>query len=169
MVTKKMTSEQVIEDLQDFAKKPQGFAVFVGKNGRGKTYAATKIYERVSPYKLPARDYDIAWIVTQADLNMLFADNEFSKANLAHRAKETKLFVLDDLGTRSPSEAFLDFLYAVIDYRWQHRGSKGTIITTNMDSTQMRERFGDAVFSRMASGRNYVFSGVDRRFGDLGF
>ena len=172
MATPQLLSEQIIEDLKDFVLNPQGFILLVGKNGRGKSYAALKIYEQLTPYKLPARDHDLAWFINQADLNMLFNEaNEIygSAMSLLRQAYITKLLVIDDLGTRPPSPAFMDFLYAIVDRRWNERSTFATIITTNLDSARIRKDFGDAIFSRIASGRNYIVIGDDRRFTDLGF
>lgn len=172
MTTKELLSEQVIEDLKDYVLNPNGFVLMVGKNGRGKSYAAMKVYEQLTPYKLPERDHDLAWFINQADLNLLFSEaNELYGHALAllKQAYNSKLLIIDDLGTRTPSAAFGDFLYAVIDRRWNEKDKKGTIITTNLDSKKIRKDFGDAIFSRIASGRNYVVIGEDRRFADLGF
>jgi DNA replication protein DnaC len=172
MSTKKLLSEEIIIDLQEYAKNPQGFVILQGKNGRGKTHAALTIYQQNTPYVLPERDWDKAWFVNQSDLNMLFTEaHEIygHVTNLLRQAYATRLLILDDLGTRTPSEAFKDFLYAIIDQRYKERESKGTIITTNLDSTRLRKDFSDAIFSRIACGRNYVVIGEDRRFTDLGF
>lgn len=172
MATKKLLSEEVILDLEDFAKKPQGFVILQGLNGRGKSYAAMAIYQRNTPFKFPAYNNDLAWFINQADLNMRYSEaNEIygHAISLLKQAQSSKLLVLDDLGTRTPSPAFGDFLYALIDKRWNDRAVLGTIITTNLDSTKLRKDFGDAIFSRIASGRNYVVTGPDRRFEDLGF
>ena len=172
MATKELLSEQVIEDLKDYVENPRGFVLLVGKNGRGKSYAAMKIYEQLTPYKLPARDHDLAWFINQADLNMQFAEaNDLygSSMSLLKKAYGAKLLIIDDLGTRPPTPAFMDFLYAVLDKRWNERNKLATIITTNLDSSRIRKDFGDAIFSRIASGRNYVVTGEDRRFADLGF
>lgn len=172
MATKQLLSEDVIEDLKEFVLNPQGFVLLVGKNGRGKSYAAMKVYEQLTPYKLPQRDHDLAWYINQADLNLLFAEaNEIygHALSLLRQAYNSKLLIIDDLGTRTPSAAFGDFLYAVIDKRWNEKDKKATIITTNLDSTRIRKDFGDAIFSRIASGRTYVVIGDDRRFDDVGF
>lgn len=172
MPTKQMISEEVIADLHEYAKNAQGFVLLTGKNGRGKSYAAMQIYQKNTPYVLPMRDCDEAWFINQADLNLLYSEaNEIygHSVYLLKQAYNTKLLVLDDLGTRTPSPAFVDFLYAIIDRRWNERSTKGTIITTNLDSTRLRKDLGDAIFSRIASGRNYVVKGEDRRFTNLGF
>jgi DNA replication protein DnaC len=172
MATKQLLSEEVVEDLKDYMANPKGFVLLVGKNGRGKSYAAMKVYEACTTYKLPHHDHDQAWFVNQADLNILFAEsNEIygSSMSLLKQGYTTKLLVIDDMGTRPPSPAFMDFLYAIVDKRWNERDKKATIITTNLDSARIRKDFGDAIFSRIASGRNYVVIGDDRRFTDLGF
>lgn len=172
MTTKKLQSEEVIIDLADYALNPQGFVILQGMNGRGKSYAAMKIYEKNTPYQLPNFDRDLAWFVNQADLNLLYSEaNEIygHAMTILKQAQKTKLLILDDLGTRTPSEAFKDFLYAILDKRYNEKDKKGTIITTNLDSTKIRKDFSDAIFSRIASGRNYVVIGEDRRFCDLGF
>ena len=73
------------------------------------------------------------------------------------------LLVLDDIGTTSPTEVFLEFLYAIANKRDETRHTHGTIITTNLNSSSMREMFGDAFVSRVASGRCVRHDGPDRR------
>lgn len=171
-MTLQLLSEQVIEDLKDYVKNPQGFVLLVGKNGRGKSYAALRIYEQLTPYKLPYYDHDSAWFVNQADLNMMFSEaneNYGSSMSLLKQGCRSKVLVIDDLGTRTPTPAFMDFLYAIIDRRWNNRLTLSTIITTNLSSERIRKEFGDAIFSRIASGKNYIVIGEDRRFTELGF
>ena len=172
MIIKNMLSEQVIEDLKEFYLKPLGSILFFGKNGRGKSYAAMKIYEQLATFKLPAHDHDTAWFINQADLNMLFSESIASDghaSNLLKQACKSKFFVLDDFGTRVPTSAFMDFLYALMDKRTNEKDVLATIITTNLESARIRKDFGDPIFSRVASGRNYVFEGKDRRFEERGF
>ena len=172
MSAKKLLSEQAIEDLQSFIANPSGFVLLTGENGRGKSYAAMQVYEKLTPFRLPAYDHDKAWFVSQANLNMQFSEaNEIygTAIGLLKKAYASKLLVLDDLGTRPPSVAFMDFLYALVDHRYNEKDSKGTIITTNLGASQIRENFGDPIFSRICSGRNYVITGEDRRFTELGF
>ncbi len=163
-----LSSEEVILDLKDYIK-PKGFIIFAGKNGRGKSYAAMKIYQKMTPYILPYRDDDLAIFINQATLNMKYSDeiSEYSSAiKLMQKMINTKFLVLDDLGTRIPTASFGDFLYAIIDARYVAKLSCGTIITTNLDSARIQKDLGNAIFSRIASGRNYIFNGNDRRFED---
>lgn len=164
----KKTPEQM-EKIMTFAKNPKGFLLLAGANGTGKSFVAQAIYEAHSTFKLPYYDMDEAFYINQADLNerWLYSKQDNSSLELSSRLKQTKLLVLDDFGTKTPSEAFGDFLYAIIDYRWNHRNQLGTIITTNMTGKITRERFGDAILSRIASGMQIRFDGEDRRIIDF--
>jgi DNA replication protein DnaC len=162
------TPEQM-EKIMQFSRNPKGFLLLAGANGTGKSFVAEAIYEIHSTFKLPCYDLDEAFFINQADLNerWLHAKHENSSLELLSRLKNTKLLVLDDLGTKTPSDTFGDFLYAIIDYRWNQRSTLGTIITTNMTGKITRERFGDAILSRIASGIQIRFDGEDRRIIDF--
>ena len=156
---------EVIDFIKKYIHNPRGFLLLSGTNGTGKTFTAMKIYEAISPYKLPDYDSDCAMFFTQADMNMKFSKDAMNggAGYFLDRVVSTKLLIIDDLGTRTPSEAFMDFLYTVADSRYNEKNSKGTIITTNMDSRMMQDKFGTAFFSRVASGQCFRFDGKDRR------
>ncbi len=156
---------EVIDFIKGYIRHPLGFLLLSGTNGTGKTFTAMTIYEAISPFKLPDYDSDIALFMTQAEINMKFtkASMNGDSGYFLDRVTSTKLLVIDDLGTRTPSDAFMDFLYLVADTRYAHKDRKGTIITTNMNADTMRDKFGNAFFSRVASGQCFRFDGKDRR------
>lgn len=150
------------EDFIEFSKKPSGFILLAGKNGTGKTYTARAIFSQVQLQSIEEKMF-----FTQTDLNMRWQSDvkQWGEASyLCHRMTEARLLVLDDIGTRAPTEAFKDFLYAIIEKRERKNGVVGTILTTNLNSKEMREIFGDAIVSRIASGKVFRFEGKDRRF-----
>ncbi len=160
-------SEEMKEALTKFAISLKGFFLLSGTNGTGKTVAAMSVYESITPFKLPAYDHDVAIFITQAELNIWWSEwiSKYGETNsLLKKVCKTKLLILDDLGTRTPSDTFMDFLYAIADFRWRNRDKIGTIITTNLNSTDLRQRFTDAFFSRVASGIVFRLDGQDRRF-----
>lgn len=152
-----------------FSKNPKGFLLLAGSNGTGKSFVAQCIYEVNSTFKLPYYDMDESFFINQSDLNerWLAEKMDGNALELGRRLKQTRLLVIDDLGTKKPTDAFGDFLYSIIDYRWNHRDNLGTIITTNMNGQVTRERFGDAILSRIASGILMRFEGKDRRIIDF--
>jgi len=161
--------------ILSYASNPKGFLLFSGPNGRGKSFASEAIFKDFSYYEIPhphletikGYDRDLGWFINQHDLNELFVHCEGQTKDLSKMAKECKLLVLDDLGTRPPTQAFLDFLYGVIDFRHKNKENLATIITTNLNSNEMRQSFGDAILSRAGSGQIIKMEGPmypDRRF-----
>ncbi len=154
-----------MEKIVRFARKPLGFLLLSGLNGTGKSFVAEAIYELHTPYKLPYYDKDIAYFISQANLNeqWLDAKSQGGSKEISDRLKGTKLLIIDDLGRKIPSDAFMDFLDALIDERWRSRETVGTIITTNLTGKLVREKLGDAILSRITSGMVIRFEGEDRR------
>lgn len=155
-------SEEWKKSFLEFAQKPTGFILFAGKNGTGKTFASETIFNNVRIWQ-----HEEKMFFTQTDLNMRWTADvkQWGEASyLCQRLYEAKVLVLDDIGTRTPSEPFKDFIYAVIEKRERSKDTLGTILTTNLNSAEMREMFGDAIVSRIASGKVFRFEGPDRRF-----
>jgi DNA replication protein DnaC len=155
----------ILDKLMAYAEKPGGFLILVGKNGTGKSFAAYRLMSMQS-FKPEYRDSDDRRMITQAELNLRWQNNfqEWGDCSyLLNIYKKCRFLVLDDIGTRVPSEAFMDFLYALIDHRCKNGKYYATIITTNLNSKDMRAKFGDAFVSRICSGDIIKFEGKDRR------
>jgi len=157
------TPEQM-EKIKAFIKEPKGFFLMAGSNGTGKSFVAEAIY---NSFRVTAHESDLKMMLTQTDLNLKW-QKQFKDwgetTYLLNQIISTKILVLDDLGTRTPTESFMDFLYAIADKRYSNKFNCGTIITTNLNSQNMRLKFGDAFVSRVASGVCLRMDGKDRRF-----
>ncbi len=157
------TSEQM-QKILEFSKNPKGFFLMAGSNGTGKSFVAEAIY---NSYRVSAHDTDLKMMITQTDLNLKWQKQfkEWGETTyLLNQILSTKILVLDDIGTRTPTESFMDFLYAIADKRYSDKFNCATIITTNLNSQNMRLKFGDAFVSRVASGICLRMDGKDRRF-----
>jgi DNA replication protein DnaC len=153
------------DQFTEFKDNPVGFLLFAGTNGTGKTFAAQTIFRKI---KIPTSEERLFF--TQSDLNIKWQETITRPGEtlyLLQRLSEARILVLDDIGTRPPTEAFKDFIYCVIEKRERNKRQLGTILTTNLNSKQMREIFGDAICSRIASDRVFRFEGKDRRFKDF--
>lgn len=152
--------EAYMKHVQEFAANPTGFFLISGKNGNGKTFTAEAIYGK---FYHPCND-NMFWNL--ADLKMKWQSIYAKYGSTEYFLNEilkAPLLVLDDLGTTKPTETFMEFLYIISDKRFKQRATQGTIITTNLNSASMREMFGDAFVSRVASGRCVRHDGPDRR------
>lgn len=161
-------SQQDKADLIAYAKQPLGFLLLSGKNGTGKSYAAEAIYNANTTFRLPDYDWEASYFLNASDLYFYLQDNFGDAAALAerrYRCKNTKLLVLDDLCSNNldPKPHFTEFLYTVIEHRWRERNKLGTIITTNVGSEDFQKKLGDAILSRVCSGKVKRWDFKDRR------
>lgn len=146
--------------INEFVANPKGFFIMAGYNGNGKTFSAQAIFDHFW------RQWSDNKFYNQVDLNLEWQKKLKDYGDTTYLLSEivkSPLLVLDDIGTRPPSPAFMDFLYAIADKRYRSRDVVGTIITTNLTTDAMRECFGDAFVSRVSSGICVRNNGLDRR------
>jgi len=160
---------EILFPLETYAENPKGFLVLTGKNGTGKSFAAKEILSFLGRSD-KFYDSDHYLFISQTELFIKWHHQLSEWKDTYYLIKEVfnkvKYLVLDDIGTRRPSDAFMDFIYQIIDYRWSN--NLCTIITTNLTSEDVREKFGDAFLSRVGSGVVVEFEGEDRRLTEWG-
>jgi len=158
------SSDELKSDLKAFAASLRGFFLISGTNGVGKTFCAGMAACEVSRLN---SERPMTVKQTQMHDMMLKENKEYGNAlYAASRFKEANFLAIDDLAAnlRRPSDALVEFLYKVIDFRYDN--NKATMITTNANSKEVRDFFGDALTSRMCSGVCYRIDGPDRRFSE---
>jgi DNA replication protein DnaC len=110
-----------------FAESPEGWLVFQGVNGCGKTHLASAIVN----YRYEARKQAIFVVVTEFLDHLRKTFNPESKVSydqLFEAVKTAPLLVLDDFGEQSTTPWAQEKLYQVINYRYNAR--LATVITT---------------------------------------
>jgi len=147
------------QHFQDWVRNPKGFSLFSGGAGSGKTYFAYAILQAyLAAGKKNARFFNVP------DFYHDYRNEVSEKGNagnLIARFTEAELLLMDDLGQRTPTDAFLEFLYVIINKRFER--NRATLITTNLSAEAMEKRLGEAITSRLLSGQNHFFDGKDRR------
>lgn len=149
----------ILQALDIMARRPSGFLLLSGGSGLGKTYAACAAMES---YLKHSRD---AFFIRQSELNQQWLECKaegYGELGLIKKLQERELLILDDLGSRKPTEAFLDVLYFILDKR-KTNSNLGTIITTNLDVNQIAKDLGTPILSRLNSGKCFQCFGEDRR------
>ncbi|MFC2020869.1 ATP-binding protein [Chloroflexota bacterium] len=118
----------------EFAKSPDGWLVFQGDNGCGKTHLAAAIVNYRYQIKQPA-----LFIVVPDFLDHLRStfspESKISYDQLFESVKSAPLLVLDDFGKQTTSPWAQEKLYQVINYRYN--AQLPTVITTNSSTDEL--------------------------------
>lgn len=130
----------------DFVRKPQGWIVYEGAYGCGKTHLAVAIANaRLEQFG------DRVLFMTAPDLldflRTTFSPNaEASYSEAFEQICDASLLVLDDLGVENPSGWAKEKLFQLLNYR--HAKALPTVITTNIPLDELDPR----ISSRMMEG-----------------
>lgn len=135
--------------------------LFYGKPGRGKSYAAIACMYFLEKRRI---DWTDMAYVNIPELNQEWLANNSNYEHNKYRLdylKEFKVLVLDDIGIRAPTPAFLDYLHVLIDERNNKKCI--TIYTTNLNSKEFNDFLGPRIASRISNGVQIEFNGPDMR------
>jgi len=118
----------------DFAKSPEGWIVFQGVNGCGKTHLAAAI----ANYRLKAGK-PVKFVIVPDFLDHLRStfspESQVSYDQLFEEVKNAPLLILDDLGKQSTTPWAQEKLYQVINYRYN--AQLPTVVTTNCSTDEI--------------------------------
>lgn len=121
---------------QEFAQSPEGWLVFQGDNGCGKTHLAAAIVN----YRYQMKQSALFIVVSDFldHLRSTFSpESKISYDQLFESVKSTPLLVLDDFGKQTTTPWAQEKLYQVINYRYNAR--LPTVVTTNHSIEEIRE------------------------------
>jgi len=118
----------------DFAKSPEGWLVFQGATGCGKTHLVAAI----ANYRLK-EGKPVKFVVVPEFLDHLRStfspESPVSYDQLFEEVKNAPLLILDDFGEQSTTPWAQEKLYQVINYRYNAR--LATVITTRLATDEM--------------------------------
>jgi len=119
---------------QDFACSPDGWLVFQGAHGCGKTHLAAAIVNHRYRHGKPALFVVVPDLLDH--LRSTFSpESKISYDRLFESVRSTPLLVLDDLGTQTASPWAREKLYQIINHRYNAR--LATVITTNYTTDEI--------------------------------
>jgi DNA replication protein DnaC len=130
----------------DFAKNPEGWLVFMGDTGCGKTHLAAAIVNYRYEVGKPA-----LFVVVPDFLDHLRSafnpDSKVSYDELFESVKTAPLLVLDDFGEQSTNPWVKEKLYQLINYRYNSR--LPTVITTRLSLDEIMSEVDSSISSRL--------------------
>ncbi len=131
----------------DFAKNPEGWLVFMGETGCGKTHLASAIVNYRYEIGKPA-----LFVVVPDFLDHLRSafnpESKISYDQLFESVKTAPLLVLDDFGEQSTNPWVKEKLYQLFNFRYN--GRLPTIITTRLSLDDIMEKVDPSISSRLA-------------------
>jgi DNA replication protein DnaC len=147
-----------IDYLLKFANKPRGIILMEGDPGSGKTYASMATAEFFT------RTNSSCIFTTQKQMlsNWLDTFKSDRVSNYIPKLMECSFLVIDDFGTGDVSPGFMSFFMDLINTRMQWT-TRGTIITTNLDSKRFTSFCGEALSDRINTGQQMKFESKTRR------
>lgn len=132
----------------DFAKSPEGWLVFVGDTGCGKTHLAAAI----ANYRLQAGKPVKFEVVPDFLDHLRFTfspESLVSYDQVFEEVKNAPLLILDDFGEQSTTPWAQEKLYQVINYRYNAR--LATVITTRLTTEEMASPIASRFFDHQLS------------------
>ncbi len=130
----------------DFAKNPEGWLVFMGETGCGKTHLASAIVNYRYEMGKPA-----LFVVVPDFLDHLRSafnpESKISYDQLFESVKTAPLLVLDDFGEQSTNPWVKEKLYQLINYRYNSR--LPTVITTRLSLDEIMNDVDSSISSRL--------------------
>jgi len=129
--------EQAHRNAVNFAKSPEGWLVFMGVNGCGKTHLAAAIANH-----LRREGKSVLFIVVTDLLDYLRStfnpESRVSYDELFERIKKATVLILDDFGEQAATPWAQEKLYQLINYRYNAR--LATVITTCLSLDEIERR-----------------------------
>ena len=130
----------------DFAKNPEGWLVFMGETGCGKTHLAAAIVNYRYEIGKPA-----LFVVVPDFLDHLRSafnpESKVSYDKLFESVKTAPLLVLDDFGEQSTNPWVKEKLYQLINFRYNSR--LPTVITTRLSLDEIMGEVDSSISSRL--------------------
>jgi DNA replication protein DnaC len=130
----------------DFAKSPEGWLVFMGETGCGKTHLAAAIVNYCYEAGKPA-----LFVVVPEFLDHLRStfspESKVSYDQYFESVKTAPLLVLDDFGEQSTTPWAREKLYQVLNYRYN--GRLPTVVTTRYSFDEILGEVDSAISSRL--------------------
>jgi DNA replication protein DnaC len=138
--------EKAFRTARKFAESPEGWLIFMGSYGCGKTHLAAAI----ANYRL-GKGHPVCFAVVPDLLDHLRAafspDKSITYDELFEGVREAPLLILDDLGSQVSSPWAKEKLFQIINHRYNRR--LPTVITTSCKLEELEGRLS----SRMADPR----------------
>ena len=126
-----------------FTKQTQDGLLFMGYVGVGKTHLAAAILHEVIKRGVQPIFIEASTLALKLSTSWQEGDTR----SLANEVQKADVLIIDDLGKEKNSDTITTFLFQTINSRYED--CKPTIITTNLTRDEIKQRYEEAIYSRL--------------------
>lgn len=137
-----LNASQYAEMDNLFTERGNG-RIFIGGTGTGKTHLAAAITNVLTSREIPVLFSTLSEHLTKVKNQFETPDD----GKYLTTMKTTTMLVIDDLGSEHDTDWSKSILYDVVNYRYEHL--LPLVITTNLEARDIRDIYGDRVYSRL--------------------
>jgi|GEM_PF-6173778 len=120
-----------------------------GESGTGKTAAASLIVLEARRKGIAASFANVPQLLTRLARTRWDDDFDMQEEDLHEILADVPLLVLDDLSATKGTPFALEQLYLIINRRYNRAGYNATIVTSDLDRTQLERLFGRRMVRRL--------------------
>lgn len=132
-------------NFEEVSKNGLGLFIY-GRPGNGKTYLTSCIAnELIEKKQIRIKYCSINFVLNQIKSSYDYKTPE--EVKVIGKFKDTKLLILDDLGTEQTTDWSISKIYEIIDYRYRNKLS--TIVTTNLTVDEIKKKYTQRLADRM--------------------
>ena len=162
---KNMNMRQLMKHNLDYCIKyaenfhlPNNSILMKGKTGLGKTHLSLAIADRVLEQGYSAVYGSAPDLFRKLEQEHFGYEKNDETTDLIMTAD---LLVLDDLGAEFDKQFYVSALYNILNTRYN--SGKPIIVNTNLESSEIKQRYGDRITSRLFTMEQLFFVGKDIR------
>lgn len=148
-------ADEVRQAVLDIKSRDIGNMLITGTTGTGKTLLTTVITRSLFRKGITpkvVKSYDLFTELKDYEFNK--HDKNFDYSRIIHTAYQSKVLIIDDLGTEVQDRFTDSLVYTVLDKRMNN--GLITIITTNLTGKQVNDRYSERVLSRIMHNGKYL-------------
>lgn len=148
--------DNIIKYCENFPDTKYKSLIFTGLSGTGKTYLASCIANSISQKGCTVI------LITAFKLNEIFLkyhiDFKGDGRDYIENLNNCDLLIIDDLGTENTLKNVTnEYLLSLISERLYN--NKHTLVTTNLNGEQLRQKYDDRLYSRLTDkNKTYIFN-----------
>ncbi len=141
-------NQKALELCREFVKGFDNWTrgiMLTGEVGRGKTHLAAAVANELLNRLYTVVFGNITNIISL--IRSSYSRNDLQENEILDTLAAVDLLIIDDLGKENDSSYTKSLIYQIINRRYEDNGK--VVITTNLNSADLQQKFGEATVSRL--------------------